>query len=87
MTVTDTTWMAAASCRQLPPETFFPDDGGGVEAAKRVCNRCPVRSQCLEFALAHHIAHGVWGGTSERGRLRLAAARRALQREGASADV
>lgn len=79
MSVAGTTWMAEASCRDQPPATFFPEDGGGVEAAKRVCARCPVREQCLEFALSHHIAHGVWGGMSERARQRLAAARRALE--------
>lgn len=77
MTSADTSWMARANCRELPPETFFPEDGGGVEAARRICARCAVREQCLEFALARHIAHGVWGGTSERARQRLQAARRA----------
>lgn len=81
MTSADTSWMAAASCREVAPETFFPDDGGGVEVARRVCARCPVRDECLEFALSHHIAHGVWGGKSERARQRLAAARRTAARE------
>ena len=74
---TSTSWMARAACRDLPPETFFPEDGGGVEVARRICARCPVREDCLEYALSRHIAHGVWGGTSERGRQRLQAARRA----------
>lgn len=77
MTTADAAWMLKAGCRELPPETFFPVDGGGVEGARRVCARCPVREECLEYALSHHIAHGVWGGTSERGRQRLQAARRA----------
>lgn len=82
MSAADTSWMGTATCRDLPPEIFFPVDGGGVEVARRVCARCPVRQACLEFALRHHIAHGVWGGTSERGRQRLQSARRAAaQRE------
>lgn len=37
------------------------------EAAERVCSRCAVRSDCLEFALASW-QQGVWGGKSEKER-------------------
>ncbi|GIU84260.1 MAG: hypothetical protein KatS3mg008_1035 [Acidimicrobiales bacterium] len=63
--------MADAACRDEPPAKFFPSDGVGVEIAKRVCERCPVREPCLEYALRHRIDHGVWGGTSERQRRRI----------------
>jgi WhiB family transcriptional regulator, redox-sensing transcriptional regulator len=78
--VLDTTWMAEGKCRELPPETFFPRDGVGVEIAKRVCADCPVRESCLEYALFHNIEHGVWGGASERARRRIVRQRRSLQR-------
>jgi WhiB family redox-sensing transcriptional regulator len=68
--------MADGKCRQLPPNTFFPSDGVGVEIARRICAGCPVASPCLEYALQHHIDHGVWGGTSERQRKRIARERR-----------
>jgi WhiB family redox-sensing transcriptional regulator len=71
-------WMVRAKCRMLPPETFFPSDGVGVDVARRICQDCPVKSPCLEYALANHIDHGVWGGTSERERRRLARGRRHL---------
>lgn len=71
-----TTWMGRARCRELPPEIFFPTDGGGVEVARRVCAACAVREACLEYALGERIAHGVWGGSSERARQRILAARR-----------
>jgi WhiB family transcriptional regulator, redox-sensing transcriptional regulator len=61
-------WMSHASCRALTPAEFFPPDGLGVETAQRVCADCPVRAECLEYALAHRINNGVWGGTSERQR-------------------
>lgn len=64
-------WMARGMCRFEPPEVFFPSDAGGVEHAKRVCKTCPVRETCLEYALAHRIDHGVWGGASERQRRRI----------------
>jgi WhiB family transcriptional regulator, redox-sensing transcriptional regulator len=75
----DSTWMAAGKCRDLPAETFFPSDGVGVEMARRVCADCPVRDICLEFALEHHIEHGVWGGASERARRRMSLSRRGGQ--------
>jgi WhiB family transcriptional regulator, redox-sensing transcriptional regulator len=77
--VLDTTWMAQGECRDLPPETFFPTNGAGVEIAKRVCAECPVREACLEYALFHNIEHGVWGGESERARRRMARHRRSPQ--------
>ena len=69
-------WMSSALCRERPPAMFFPSDGVGVQAAKQVCANCPVRAECLEYALANHIEHGVWGGASERERLRILRARR-----------
>lgn len=73
---TETGWMAMGKCRDLPPATFFPSDGVGVDAARQVCATCPVREPCLEYALEHHVDHGVWGGTSERERRRIARTRR-----------
>jgi WhiB family redox-sensing transcriptional regulator len=69
-------WMLEAACRELTPSEFFPSDGVGVEVAKRVCRDCPVRLECLEYALAERIDHGVWGGCSERERRRILRRRR-----------
>ena len=72
----ETSWMHDGLCRQLAPSTFFPNDGVGVEMARRICMSCPVQDACLEYALAERIDHGVWGGTSERERRRILRARR-----------
>jgi WhiB family redox-sensing transcriptional regulator len=72
----DESWMQAGLCRYAPPATFFPNDGVGVEAARRICATCPVQHPCLEYALAERIDHGVWGGTSERERRRILKQRR-----------
>lgn len=72
----DTEWMAKGKCRDVPPATFFPNDGVGVEVARRICADCTVKAACLEYALAHRIDHGVWGGASERERRRIARRRR-----------
>jgi WhiB family transcriptional regulator, redox-sensing transcriptional regulator len=71
-------WMLHAHCRGARPTEFFPSDGLGVEAAQRVCATCPVRVECLEYALEHRIEHGVWGGASERERRRILRRRRDL---------
>ena len=76
-------WMLRALCRGASPSEFFPSDGVGVEMARRVCERCPVREECLEYALEYRIEHGVWGGASERERRRILRQRR-LQKAAAS---
>ena len=52
-------WMMKARCRGTRPTAVFPSDGSGVDAARKVCEDCPVRVECLEYALAHRIEHGV----------------------------
>lgn len=72
----NTDWMADAKCKDMDPDIFFPNDGVGVQVAQRICAECNVRLQCLEYALAGHIDHGVWGGASERERRRILRRRR-----------
>ncbi len=72
----ETEWMAEGNCHDVPPSTFFPSDGVGVDAARKICADCPVRTPCLEYALLNRIDHGVWGGTSERERRRILRQRR-----------
>ncbi len=73
---TDHAWMRTASCRGRSPGEFFPSDGVGVERAKKLCVQCPVKVECLEYALTYRIEHGVWGGASERERRRILRQRR-----------
>jgi WhiB family transcriptional regulator, redox-sensing transcriptional regulator len=69
-------WMLRARCREVSSSEFFPSDGVGVERARRVCAECPVKTECLEYALKYRIDHGVWGGCSERERRRILKRRR-----------
>ncbi len=74
------TWDEAA-CRGKPTEWWFPEPGGWARApALGLCRACPIRSECLEWALEHHEA-GVWGGTSKRERERIRTARRRSREE------
>lgn len=72
----DSRWMAQANCRGLEdPSIMFPERGQSTRPAMRVCGSCPVRSECLEFALENNERHGMWGGTSGRERRRIQAQR------------
>lgn len=67
------TWMDMAVCAQVDPELFFPPHRAnhlGV-LAKRICARCPVRAECLRYALTDPELDGIWGGTTPRERQRL----------------
>ena len=64
-------WQENALCAQTDPEAFFPEKGGSTREAKRICQGCDVRAECLEYALAHDVRFGIWGGLSERERRRL----------------
>lgn len=64
-------WIDEAVCPQTDPEAFHPEKGGSTREAKMICLSCPVRLECLEYALARDERWGVWGGLSERERRRL----------------
>ncbi|HXF73738.1 MAG TPA: WhiB family transcriptional regulator [Actinomycetota bacterium] len=73
-------WIRRARCRDEDPELFFPIGTTGPAAsqlarAKAICRLCPVRLECLEWALETGQDAGVWGGLSEE-------ERRALRRVG-----
>lgn len=67
----DLTWQDQALCAETDPEAFFPEKGGSTRDAKRVCRSCPVRAECLAYALDHDERFGIYGGMSERERRRL----------------
>jgi WhiB family transcriptional regulator, redox-sensing transcriptional regulator len=80
-------WIDGALCAKVGnAEDWFPPNGGPAEAHAEpiaVCNRCPVRLQCLQWAmdlelredgdpLGHHSRHGIYGGLTPGQRHRLA---------------
>lgn len=67
----EASWQERSLCAQTDPEAFFPEKGGSTREAKKICTGCEVRSECLEYALAHDERFGIWGGLSERERRRL----------------
>lgn len=72
----DGTWRESAACRFAEPKTFFPagDSDADLETVKQamaMCRTCPVREDCLLFALETKQVDGIWGGTTEEERRRL----------------
>jgi WhiB family redox-sensing transcriptional regulator len=64
-------WQERALCKETDPEAFFPEKGGSTAQAKQVCLACPVRSECLDYALRNNERFGIWGGLSERERRKI----------------
>ncbi|HEY9329395.1 MAG TPA: WhiB family transcriptional regulator [Streptomyces sp.] len=63
-------WRMLAACREEDPDLFFPIGSTGpalvqTEDAKAVCRSCPVRQECLRWALDNGQDAGVWGGLDE----------------------
>ena len=54
--------LEAAACRGEDLELFFSIDDLREQQAKAVCQRCPVRWECLGYALETRQRHGIWGG-------------------------
>lgn len=65
--------MDDARCVEVDPELFFPelDSLWRIAAAKKICAGCPVKIDCLEYALANKFKEGIYGGTSPTERHRL----------------
>jgi WhiB family transcriptional regulator, redox-sensing transcriptional regulator len=64
-------WQDLALCQQTDPEAFHPDKGGSTRPAKRICQRCEVKAECLDYALRNNERFGIWGGLSEQERRQL----------------
>lgn len=75
-------WMEQGACLDVDPELFHPASQlpEAAEPAKRICGRCPVKSDCLAHAMETGQGEGVWGGLDDR-------ERRSLRRRQARADA
>lgn len=76
-------WQWRAACRGEDASLFFaPNHPEAKEerehrerGAKAICATCPVRIECLEYAIRIREPHGIWGGLTEMERRRLVRAR------------
>lgn len=75
----DVSWRVLAACRGDNAVHFFapshneckPEKDAREGKARALCRVCPVLDDCLEYALAVHEPHGIWGGLNELERRRL----------------
>ena len=62
-------WQSEATCakpsNRYALDWFFSKDFKEKYAAKNMCFTCPVRSECLQWALEHRQIWGIWGGRDE----------------------
>ena len=80
MNITNTEpWTLEAKCRDKDPELFYPGVSSGQRArqreAKAVCEFCPVKAECLAYAMRIETTnghrYGVFGGTTPEDRMAL----------------
>lgn len=57
------------------PDIFYPEDFPSLQlrqlataTAKRLCNECPIKRDCLEYALETNQRYGIWAGTTSADR-------------------
>ncbi len=86
-------WQTKAACRGPHAIVFFPPSHAERKeeriarerAAKEICRPCPVRQDCLDYAIRIREAHGIWGGLSEAERKQIIDRESAGPRAAASA--
>lgn len=78
----DSDWRQDASCAdgRYDPNTWFADPAEAKDraaaqlarehmcTARDVCRMCPVRSECLDYAMYRPFLQGIWGGLSDEER-------------------
>jgi len=62
-------WMLRGACVGVAREVMFEEQS--IDDAKRLCALCPVRAECLAYAVEHEIEYGVWGLTTWEERTRI----------------
>jgi WhiB family transcriptional regulator, redox-sensing transcriptional regulator len=67
--VAGTEWMNEARCRGMNPRLFFPEYDWHIDpSVVTACHECPVRDDCLGWALETNQEYGYWGGLTEEQR-------------------
>jgi WhiB family redox-sensing transcriptional regulator len=66
-------WMNDAYCsKTTEPDKFFSDDPAIIKYIRETyCLRCPVRHECLTWALTEREEYGIWGGCTPKQRRRI----------------
>jgi WhiB family redox-sensing transcriptional regulator len=64
LTDKDTDWMDLAACKNMDTDKFFFHHAGRqqIKGVVEICNQCPVRERCRDWAVTNEITYGIWGG-------------------------
>ena len=82
-------WQDKALCKTngVDVTVFFNDDmlrgpekQARESAAKKICTACPIKTECLEHALAVPENFGVWGGLTQEERMVIVKFKRSIDR-------
>ncbi len=60
-----TEWHLQAACRGRGPSEFVRGPRSDYDLIRELCESCPVRQPCLEYALSDESLTGLWGGTTD----------------------
>ena len=64
-------WDSVPACQGTDTDLWFTAEESKVYTQivllKKICSECPVRTQCLDYAL-HNQVNGYWAGTTESNR-------------------
>jgi WhiB family redox-sensing transcriptional regulator len=85
-------WRNVAACLHADPDLFFPISTTGpalhqIDEAKRICQACPARTPCLDWALENRVPSGIWGGATEEERTAIRKARIRRDHRGAGQEA
>ena len=72
----DETWREHSACTRSSMVEFF--DLSNKESAKKLCDMCVVRGECLRFALHNNLPNGIWGGATPNERKEMRRTRRTV---------
>ena len=63
----DEDWRVKGLCRDHPdPDPLWnPTDPKDAGAGVTICNDCPVKRRCGEYAMTRREKYGTWGGMTE----------------------
>ncbi|HYZ55073.1 MAG TPA: WhiB family transcriptional regulator [Streptosporangiaceae bacterium] len=61
-------WSVHALCTASDPEIFFPTGDSLTSEARDICTQCPVRLNCLAYAITADEPFGIWGGVDPQER-------------------
>lgn len=67
----DWSWRDDAACKDKPTDWWFGSDRVASEETQwaiAICEGCPVRAACLDFAINTHQEEGLWAGLNPRER-------------------